>query len=231
MAPPKQTGKKVIRKGNAENPWKEAPKKKSQERKKPKPKKPQARKFQWKNSAAKKHLRQLFKDKTIPFEYSTEKGGPGPKAIFDNHCKDHASFKGMTYDKLFPSRLSSVRDDIQSKEERKEVDRAAFEKYRSLHPKQDFDSLGRPRWEGSKAECSLKMDIERILKLDEAEIKKQLEPKVLYNKLERPEYRDFTLDVFRGHIYQERRLRKFDHYIELEKAKKKEKESKSVEDP
>jgi len=220
-----------IKKGNATNPWKQAPAKKSQITKKAPPKK-KPRKFEWKNSAAKKHLRQLFKDRIIPFEYSTEQGGPGPKSIFDEHCKMHAAFKGMEYDNLFPTRLRLVRDDIQSKEERKELDRAAFTNFRKIHPKKAFNSLGQPRWEGSEAECSLKSDIETILKLeDEGEIKKKLEPKVLYNDEDRPEYRVFTLNVFRDHIYQERRLRKFEHYQELEKAKKKEKESKNVEDP
>lgn len=183
------------------------------QKKKPK----RSKKFDWRNSAAKKYLKRCFKDGVIPLKYSVEDGGVGPKAVWEAHCKDHASFKGMSYDDNFASRLRAVKKDSESKMARAEVDKANLTAFRQQHPVQAFNSLGEPRWEGSEAQCLLKIALEEITKLSAEEIEKQLEPKVLFET--EPSYRTFTLAKFRDHIYQEIRSRRFLKYSEAEKMK------------
>lgn len=178
----------------------------------------QIKKFDWRNSAAKKYLRKQFRDGVIPIGYSTEEGGPGPKAIWDEHCKNHPSFKGLVYDTTFTNRLRAVKVDAASKKKRAEIDKQNYDNYRELHPVASSNSRGEPRWQGSDAEKYLKQDIDEILKLEDEEEKiKRLVPKALHKT--RPEYQEFGLKVFRDHIYQEKRLRKFLHFIKLEDDK------------
>ena len=67
------------------------------------------------------------------------------------------------------------------------------------------------RWEGSEAE--------RLLRLDMDEGKHEaMAPRLLY--AERREYREFPLHVFRGHIHQEKRTRKFLRQYCATRAKK-----------
>lgn len=175
------------------------------------------KKFDWRNSAAKKYLKKCFKDGVIPLTYPTDDGGVGPQAVWDEHCKDHPSFKGMVYDTTFANRLRAVKSDSASKIQRATTDKENLQAFRAKFPKQATNSLGEPRWEGSEAQCLLKTDLEVILKLPQEEIDKQLEPKVLYSKNET--YRVFSLPKFRDHIYQEIRRRRFMKYSETEKNK------------
>jgi hypothetical protein len=179
-------------------------------------KKPKAnKKFDWRNSAAKKYLKKCFKDGVIPLTYPTDEGGVGPHAVWDEHCKDHPSFKGMVYDTTFANRLRAVKNDSASKITRATADEENLQAFRAKHPKQSTNALGEPRWEGSEAQCLLKSDLEVILKLPQEDIDKQLEPKVLYSKNEA--YSVFSLPKFRDHIYQEIRRRRFMKYSEAEK--------------
>jgi hypothetical protein len=186
-----------------------------------KKKKPKAsKKFDWRNSAAKKYLKLCFKDGTIPLTYPSDEGGSGPRAVWDQHCKDHPSFKGMEYDNNFTSRLRTVKNDAMKKMKRAAVDKANLEAFRAQHPIDATNArgLGELRWEGSDAEKFLKEDIESILQMDdEVEMRKKIVPLVLHAS--RPEYALFPLKKFRDHIYQERRLRKFLSYSEAEKNK------------
>ena len=64
----------------------------------------------WCKHPAKHFLKKLFRDKTIPVEYSKNKWG-GPKRVWNDHCKDHPAFKRMKYNDTFTRRLRDVRDD------------------------------------------------------------------------------------------------------------------------
>ena len=79
-------------------------------------------------------------------------------------------------------------------------DEAAYRNFMENHPQRSFDAIGRPRWEGSAAEALLKQDMDEGYHLAKR-------PFALYDS--RPEYKVFDLDVFRGHIDQEIRLRNY----------------------
>lgn len=176
------------------------------------------KKFDWGNSAAKKYLHKQFRDGAISTNYSRDDGGPGPRAVWDTHCKGHPAFKGMIYNDTFASRLRLVKQDAIKKKKRAEVDHQNYDNFRKHFPIPSTNIRGEPRWQGSEAERLLKEDIEYILMLDdETEKKKMLEPKVFHKS--RPQFLEYSLDVFRDHIYQEQRLRKFLNYIKLDSTK------------
>jgi hypothetical protein len=101
---------------------------------------------------------------------------------------------------VFTRRLASLRVLARGQNARRADDAAALTHDRHLRPQATHNSNGIPRWEGSLAEGLLKEDITNGLH-------KQVAPKTLYNT--REEYQLFTLDQFRGHIYQEIKRRKF----------------------
>ena len=71
---------------------------------------------------------------------------------------------------------------------------------RKLYPQTTHNSLNLPNWNGSEAQRLLKVDMDNKVNVS-------LKPKELYES--RLEYQVFTLKVFRGHIYQEIKTRKF----------------------
>jgi hypothetical protein len=101
---------------------------------------------------------------------------------------------------LFTRRLASMRVLARSQNARRASDAVALMHDRQLRPQATHSSNGVPRWEGSDAERLLKDDISNGLHT-------QMTPRALYNT--RTEYQLFTLDQFRGHIYQENKRRKF----------------------
>ena len=81
---------------------------------------------------------------------------------------------------------------------------AALAHDRKIHPKRAHNDRGEPRWEGSEAERLLQQDVK-----DGKD--KTMKPHDLWFSHE--EYQKYPKDVFRGHIYQERRCQKFLHYV------------------
>jgi DNA repair exonuclease SbcCD nuclease subunit len=74
---------------------------------------------------------------------------------------------------------------------------------------------GEPRWEGSLAQAQLKKDVEEKYQVGK-------KPKELWedNGENRESYRDYPLQVFRDHIYQEIRLRKWINFTIQERREK-----------
>jgi hypothetical protein len=109
----------------------------------------------------------------------------------------------------FRSNLRTLRKKIGEKRLLALEEAEALEHDRNLFPLSEFDQRGQPRWEGS--------DAERLLKLDMDEgYHSILKPRELWGS--RGEYQVFTRKVFRKHIYQEDRSRKFRVYISGKKA-------------
>ena len=100
----------------------------------------------------------------------------------------------------FPRRLNALRDLYQKQLNRGMSDAAAFENDRRFSQRPTFAALGLPRWEGSNAERYLKIDIA-------AELHLQMTPQAL--RATRNEYMSFGKTVFREHIHQEVKRRKF----------------------
>jgi hypothetical protein len=171
----------------------------------------------WEKHPAKFFLRDGFYNGAIPMKYMTKEGGPGPRAIWEEHCKDSPLFRGMEYNSNFTSRLRTVRNDCEKKFARAEDDQKAYDNFRSLYPRPTHDHKGIPLWDGS--------DAQRLLKQLMAEGKHVgVEPKNLWeneDKELRKAFQVYTLDVFRKHIYQEKRLWKLHNYLEEEGKKKK----------
>ena len=100
----------------------------------------------------------------------------------------------------FPRRLQDLRKACKAKLDRGITDAAAFENDRRFNRRPTFVALGLPRWEGSDAERFLKLDVAAGLNL-------HMKPGEL--RATRNEYMLFELNVFRGHIHQEVKTRKF----------------------
>lgn len=103
-------------------------------------------------------------------------------------------FATTTYS-CFKSRFESLKASISDAGGRAEFDEAALAHDRKLYPVNEES-----RWEGSAAESWLKIDV--------SEGKHEnVKPRHLYKT--RTAYRQFPLDVFCGHIYQEVQLIKY----------------------
>jgi hypothetical protein len=166
----------------------------------------------WESHPAKFFLRKGFYEGTILMEYMTKEGGPGPRAIWDQHCKNNPLFEGMEYGDSFTSRLRSVRNHCQKKLDRVAADQEAFDNFRALYPRPTHDHKGVILWDGSDAQRFLKQMVEEGKHLGKA-------PKELWendNDLWKSAFQVFSLEVFRKHIYQELRLKKHKHYLEVE---------------
>ena len=159
----------------------------------------------WAKSAAKQFLKKCFRDKAIRPDYKDA------KVVWKDHCENHPAFARMMCDDAFVRRLGTVRDDYLKKLSRMRADLKAFVKAKKNHPTPKFNSRGEPQWHGSRAQQLLK-------KMVSEGKHKGKEPKVLYSKTE--EFRVYSLQTFRDHIYQEERLLKFNKYVQSLKQEK-----------
>ena len=159
----------------------------------------------WAKSAAKQFLKKCFRDKVIRPDYKDA------KVVWKEHCENHPAFARMMCDDAFVRRLGTVRDDYLKKLSRMRADLKAFVKAKKNHPTPKFNSRGEPQWHGSRAQQLLK-------KMVSEGKHKGKEPKVLYSKTE--EFRVYSLQTFRDHIYQEERLLKFNKYVQSLKQEK-----------
>lgn len=100
----------------------------------------------------------------------------------------------------FPRRLKALRQQHQERIDRGRNDAAAYENDRRFDHRPTLMALGLPRWEGSNAERYLKIDIT-------AELHLHMTPEAL--RATRDDYMLFGKTVFRGHIHQEVKRRKF----------------------
>lgn len=152
---------------------------------------------QWEKSRAKAYLQKLLVDGDIPLYCD----GRQPRQIFNEFCKDTEAFADFNeYDYLFPGRLSRLRELIAIKYDIARADEEALENDRKIYPLKTITVRGYPRWGGSRAKKLLKRDIDKGHY-------PRLKPSELHKR--RPEYLEFPLDVFRKHIHQELKTRKF----------------------
>jgi hypothetical protein len=163
--------------------------------------------IEWAKSAAKHVLRQWFRAGIISSSFEKEEIAQ----IWEDHCKDHAAFKRMKYDDAFIRRIKSVRDDHEKKVKRCEVDLNAYTAAKLNHPTPLLNHRGEPQWNGSEAQKQLK----ELMAIGEHIGK---EPKKLWAG--NTEFQKYSLKSFRDHIYQEKRLQKFNRYLEHLKQKK-----------
>jgi hypothetical protein len=91
-------------------------------------------------------------------------------------------------------------------------DEEALKKDRKIFPKQTHDVYGKPLFDGHIAQNLLRRDVKYGLQ-------NIIAPMQL--RRARPQYQEFSLDIFRQHIYQEVRRQKFLSYLEIKRSKKK----------
>jgi hypothetical protein len=156
----------------------------------------QVRAASWKNSEAKRLLVEDLKAGRIPLCSS------------DMPAQDvylfRVEFTCFPFE-AFRSNLHRLRKKYSEQQENAEEEDVALAHDRALFPKKLQNERGEARWEGSDAERLLRVDIDNGLHME-------MSPMELWKS--RREYKDnFTNKVFRKHIYQEVRSRKYRAYI------------------
>jgi hypothetical protein len=100
----------------------------------------------------------------------------------------------------FTERLRRARKKANELNARSAFDVAAIAHDRLIHPVRPTNSRNEPRWEGSQAQVFLQHDIA-------ARTHWNMKPQELYNS--REVYHEFSLTIFREHIYQEEKRQKY----------------------
>jgi hypothetical protein len=167
----------------------------------------EATKDSWAKSDAKRILEAELKKGTIPLDASDM----APDVVY----LQHPEFATFQYEK-FRDNLNKLRKKIKGKKTRSELDSLALQRDRKSHPKPEKNNRGEPRWEGSEAERLLKLDVDNGKH-------NAMTPRNLHKS--RKEYQDYALDVFRKHIHQEVKTRKFIKQRKDRAEKKKNKKS------
>jgi len=164
---------------------------------------------EWRNSDAKRVLLKMLRDGGIP---DTADEMPPNVAYWQD-----PSFAKSPCNQ-FRDRLNAYRKDLRVKRAYGADDFQMLQSDRlDFFPKSTTDSNGKLRWEGSAAEAMLKADI------DEGK-HGQMKPAGL--KKTRKEYNveGLDLEMFRGHIHQEVKKRKFIAHLKAKEEKKTEKQ-------
>ena len=156
----------------------------------------------WAESKTRELLLQDIIDEVVPREPCSSM----PSQTIFTSRPEYAEYG---YEK-FCSRLSRLRVQVKREVKRSDDDLAAFNNFKANNIAHAVTAHGYPEWEGSDAQKQLKKDIDDGYH-------DLLEPKELW--LFREVYDDFPLVVFKDHIYQEVKTRKYLHTLEV-KGKK-----------
>lgn len=168
---------------------------KSKKTKAPKaPKTPKPPKLNWAKSTARRILWEDLKSGQIPMDMP-------PMEVF-LYRPEFVDFD-PNYER-FRSRLRYLKDSCNASDDRAAEDDAALAHDRNLFPMPTHNHRGEPRWPDSIAEKWLAKDMD-VGKHD------QLKPSDLHQS--QIEYQAYPLAIFRQHIYQEVKKRKFISYL------------------
>lgn len=162
----------------------------------------------WQTSEAKMLLYNAIIAGVIPLD----NGDMGAREVFD-HCKDFFAEEFAQVEwKNFSSRLRDLRKVIRDKNSRADRDAAALSRDRAIFPPHSVkDKHGNElHWPDSEAFQLLKQDIDNGKH-------QTMKPEALWKS--RPEYESYDKKVFRGHIYQEVKSRKFAAFIKAKRDK------------
>jgi hypothetical protein len=154
----------------------------------------------WRNSKAKKLLEHDLRSGRIPLDNDMD-----PEDVY----LQRPEFSEFEYAR-FRDRLRDLRLQMTGSINNAASDSAALAHDRRAYPKPTHNHRGELRWEGSEAERLLRLDID-----DEKH--SRMKPAMLH--VTRGEYKEYPLVVFRGHIDQEVRRRKFLAYHRAKKNK------------
>jgi len=165
--------------------------------------------LRWDGSDAKYQLEADLWDGTIPLT----KEEMMPRVAYD--LEDRPMFRVFPYPK-FRTHLCNLRKKTTKAKQLGLDEEAMLAHDRQLYPTAAFNSEGKPRWEGSDAEASLKIDVANGKNL-------QMDPRFLHKS--RDEYQVFDLEVFRKHIKQEEKRQKFIVYLKFKEKSDREKKA------
>ena len=147
----------------------------------------------WRSSEARRLLEEDLRSGAIPLDWR--------EMSVNEVYAQRPEFADFPY-APFGRRLQAMRKQCGNKHSRSEADAVAMASDRQFVAQLRAGGGGalRPSWDGSEAERLLRMDIDDGLNLN-------LTPKVFHQS--RVEYQVYSLKVFRGHIHQEVKRRKF----------------------
>jgi hypothetical protein len=166
----------------------------------------------WTLHPAREFLKNAFMDGTIPLDWD----GSRPEDIYAQFAGTDA-FRGLSFDRdEFSRRLKSLQAIVTLKKDRVILDKIAFDTFRENFPVREHNDIGDLRWNGSLAERFLKEDMK-------AGLHDGLTP--LEFRESRVEYQEFSVERFRKHIDQEKRLWKMENYLRELDAKKEAKQA------
>lgn len=174
-------------------------------------------KIPWEKSRAKELLTKDILEDIIPLVHNADEW---PYQLIFEQRAEYAEY-GF---RLFPNRVRSLREQLTKITGRAKDDTAAYEKYKANHAASAKTCRGYLEWEGSEAQRLLGLD------LDAGKYKGYpqhnnddsdgggnaapgMTPKELW--LTQSSYREFPLKVFRDHIAQEIKTRKFYHTLKV----------------
>ena len=123
----------------------------------------------------------------------------------------------------FASRLYGIRKQIVAGKTRAEKDRESFENFKANHTAKSMTARGYPQWAHSKAKDLLCEDIDNGKHTTFKKIQKKSGAEVPCQQKfwrSRSEYLEFPLEVFRKHIHQELKTRKYINLLEYNNGKK-----------
>ena len=124
--------------------------------------------------------------------------------------RDLPAFVSIKNGPKLSARIARLRTRVIDRNERAARDANALAHDLPLFPRPTHNHRKEPRWQGSKAQSSLHVDID-------AGLHRTMEPRDLYKT--RPEYQQFLLKTFRDHIYQEVRTRKLGAFVKKQRDK------------
>jgi hypothetical protein len=127
-----------------------------------------------------------------------------PKAAYKVACNHYTGFADERFGyEYFRSRLYATRQQLQERKSRAEEDYKDFVEDMKIVKKSTTTNRGLPRWNGSEAERWQKIDMDNCVHYD-------LKPKDFW--LSRQCFQVFSLRVFRNHIYQYDRSKKYENF-------------------
>lgn len=155
----------------------------------------------WRNSVAKRLLLQDLEDGTIPLDSAAMSAAEAYLRRKEYQLHDFGQFR---------DRLHDLRKQIHGKKTRSMQEMEALEHDMRIVSNRARNEHGTIRWEGTEAERLLRKDVE--------DGKDNTMPAQALWKSQ-DAYQIFTLDVFRGHIYQEHRRQTFRGWLSNYKQK------------
>lgn len=151
----------------------------------------------WGHSNAKAALYACVVDGTIPLDAESDEDEEDLLGYFHSR-PEIANYGG--FKKHFKRRLNGVRDQVKVGKSRAAEDLEAFCIFRKNNAISEMTAHGYPQWDGSDAQKALEKDMLAFKHLE-------MEPSDLQDS--NPVYDLFPLKVFREHIYQVTRTKKY----------------------